>query len=133
MFKEYKEILSGHLMKVFTRNWLLPSGSKPGILISLPKVHKLNCPLGPILNDIGTSNGNLVKFFLPLLSEFCSNQFTKKNPYSFKQEIPSLKRNNMASFDIKSVFMNIPLDESIIIQICTRQVCADQTSEFKEK
>ena len=33
---------------------LFPTGSKPGILYGLPKVHKENCPVRPIMSAIGT-------------------------------------------------------------------------------
>ena len=35
---------------------LLSTGSTPGVLYGLPKVHKENCPARPILSAIGTYN-----------------------------------------------------------------------------
>ena len=112
-----------------TYKQLFATGSKPGILYGLPKVHKFNCPMRPILNAIGTFNYYLAKFFVPLLSELCVNQYTVKNSVSFKKDILDLKFNNniyLASFDIKSLFTNIPLDETI--QICTDQIFATNTT-----
>ncbi len=40
-------------------NFLFASGSTPGILYGLPKVHKAGCPIRPILSAIGTFNYNL--------------------------------------------------------------------------
>ncbi len=51
-----------------TYNYLFASGSTPGILYGLPKVHKEGCPIRPILSAINTFNYNLAKFFVPLLS-----------------------------------------------------------------
>ena len=45
---------------------LFPSGSTPGVLYGLPKVHKTNCPARPILSTIGTYNYKLAKFFVPI-------------------------------------------------------------------
>ncbi len=41
--------------------WLFASGSSPGVLYGLPKVHKLGCPIRPILSAINTFNYNLAK------------------------------------------------------------------------
>ncbi len=45
-----------------TYNFLFASGSTPGILYGLPKVHKDGCPIRPILSAINTFNYNLAKF-----------------------------------------------------------------------
>ncbi len=37
-------------------NSLFTTGSNPGILYGLPKIHKDNCPTRPILSAIGTYN-----------------------------------------------------------------------------
>ncbi len=46
-------------------NFLFASGSVPGILYGLPKVHKVNVPIRPILSAINTFNYNLANFFCP--------------------------------------------------------------------
>ena len=46
------------------------SGTKPGILYGLPKVHKRDVPLRPILSSIGTAGYNTAKFFVLLLFYF---------------------------------------------------------------
>ena len=52
------------------------SGSQPGILYGLPKVHKTGCPLRPILSAIGTHNYNLAKFLVPALEPLTKNDYT---------------------------------------------------------
>ena len=61
---------------------LFPSGSVPGILYGLPKVHKDTCPARPILSAIGTFNYKLAKFFVPLLQPFTSGEYTVKDSFS---------------------------------------------------
>ncbi len=46
-------------------NFLFASGSIPGILYGLPKVHKVNVPIRSVLSAINTFNYNLAKFFYP--------------------------------------------------------------------
>ena len=109
-----------------TFNLLFTSGSSPGILYGLPKTHKPDVPIRPILSTIGTFNYKLANFFVPILQPLTSNQYTMKNSYSFVEEARTLDVSNkiMASFDVKSLFTNIPLDETINI-ICE--------SMFKDK
>ena len=54
---------------------LFPSGSTPGVLYGLPKVHKTNCPARPILSAIGTYNYKLAKFFVPILQPYTINEY----------------------------------------------------------
>ena len=99
---------------------LFPSGSTPGVLYGLPKVHKTNCPARPILSAIGTYNYNLAKFFVPILQPYTVNEYVVKDSFSFVSEITAFSSSEelvMASFDVSSLFTNIPLDETI--DICT--------------
>ena len=52
---------------------LSPTGSRPGILYGLPKVHKENVPIRPILSSIKTPSYNLSKFLVPLISPWSKN------------------------------------------------------------
>ena len=100
-------------------NKLFPSGSRPGILYGLPKVHKAGVPLRPILSSIGTHAYALAKFLVPLLRPFSSGNYLVSDSFSFVNDLLSSNFNSdnliMASFDIKSLFTNIPLDETIDI------------------
>ena len=95
---------------------LLSTGSTPGVLYGLPKVHKENCPARPILSAIGTYNYKLAKFLVHILKPFTSNEYTVKDTFSFVSEITSFHKDEdlvIASFDVSSLFTNIPLDECI--------------------
>jgi hypothetical protein len=97
----------------------MPIGSRPGILYGLPKVHKPNFPLRPIISAIGTHAYKLAKFLVPLLRPFSTNSYTISDTFMFVKELRELQINTnnvvMASFDVKSLFTNIPLDETISI------------------
>ena len=85
-----------------------PTGSKPGILYGLAKVHKPvvgNCPsFRPILSAIGTSTYNLAKFLVPILKPLTINEFTVKDSFSFANEVTTFdKKCIMASLDIESL------------------------------
>ena len=95
---------------------LFASGSKPGYMYGLRKIHKENTPLRPIISSIGTFSYNLAKFLVKLLSSLIKNEFSILNSCTFVKELCSVNFGYdvvMASFDITSLFTNIPLDETI--------------------
>ena len=59
-----------------------------------------------------------VNFFVPILAPSTSNEFTIKDSFSFVEGILAIPNANsfvMAIFDIKSLFTNIPLKETVDI------------------
>ena len=61
---------------------------------------------------------NLAKFLFPLINKWSSNEYTTKDTFHFTSEITNFSNANnytMASFDIKSLFTNVPLRETIVI------------------
>ena len=72
---------------------LCPSGSRPGILYGLPKVHKPcidNYPAyRPILSAIGTPSYKLSKVLVPILSSMTSNKYTTKDILDHRALFPS--------------------------------------------
>ena len=70
------------------------------------------------MSAIGTYNYRLATFLVPILQPLTVNQYTVHSSFSFVKEITSCKSDNktvMASFDVFSLFTNIPLDETITI------------------
>ncbi len=111
-----KGVLSPDLYKK-----LAPTGSQPGRMYGLGNVHKPGTPLRPILSTIGTPSYQLAKFLVPILSPITVNEYTVKDSFSFAREINSVNPNGlfMASLDVKSLFTNIPLNETV-------DICVDQ-------
>ena len=103
---------------------ILPSGSSPGVLYGLPKVHKSGCPFRPIVSSVNTYNYNLASYLVQILQPISINQFTVKDSFSFAEWTKSYNHNNefMCSFDVSSLFTNVPLDETI--QICLDKLYA---------
>ena len=73
---------------------LSPTGSQPGILYGLPKVHKNDCPARPIFSAIGTYNYNIAKFIVPILQPYTTNIYTVKDNFAFVSEITSFENHN---------------------------------------
>ena len=99
---------------------LYVNGSSPAILYGLPKVHKVNMPLRPILAAFSTPSYRLAKFVIPVFSPYVNNEFTLRNSYDFtdilKEKVfPSTAF--LTSFDVTSLFTNIPIKETIDIAV----------------
>ena len=72
------------------------------------------------MSAIGTYNYKLAKFFVPILQPYTVNENVIKDSFSFVSEITTFSTDEelvMASFDVSSLFTNIPLDETI--DLCT--------------
>ena len=103
---------------------IIPSGSTHGVLYGLPKVHKSGCPFRPIVSSVNTYNYNLASYLVRVLQPISTNQFTVKDSFSFADWAKTYSHNNefMCSFDVSSLFTNVPLDETI--QICLDKLYA---------
>ena len=97
-----------------------PSGSSPAKIYGSPKMHKLldsnSLPnFCPIVSSIGTYNYNLSKYLCELLSPSLPNEFCTKGMVTFVEELKEVSINDkfLVSFDVNSLFTNIPLKETI--------------------
>nr|XP_027223798.1 uncharacterized protein LOC113815979 [Penaeus vannamei] len=112
-------------------NSILASGSRPGYLYGLPKVHKNRTPLRPIVSSINTFNYNLAKFLVKIIQPLTINEYTTANTLDFVEEIKQLNIEDstvMASFDVESLFTNVPLSETT--QIITDTISDESISQF---
>ena len=96
---------------------LRPTGSKPPMLYGLPKIHKDEVPLRPIVACIGSPTYDLSKFLASLISPLSGGTRSYvRNSLHFVEEVKglNLKENEiMVSFDVRSLFTNVPIAESI--------------------
>ena len=76
-------------------------------------------PFRPIVSSIGTYNYNLAKFLCTLLDSHIPRDFCARGTFSFVNEITNLRTSNkfMVSFDVESLFTNIPLLESFELAV----------------
>lgn len=74
------------------------------------------------LLSLPLTTARLAKIFFRILTLITSHAFTVKDSFSFAKEICYFTHNScvMASFDIISVFTNIPLNEAI--DICSDDI-----------
>ena len=76
-----------------------------------------NCPpFRPIMSAIKTPTYKLTKFHVPFLETITTIMYTIKNSFEFSKEIADQDLGLfMASLDVKSLFTNIPLEETICV------------------
>ena len=118
-----KKLLSLSVITLDESKSLKPTGSNPAKLYGLPKTHKSTVPLRPIMAAYDTACYKLAKFLVPLLSNLTINEYTIKNSYKLTESLSDfqvLDNYYMCSYDVKSLFTNVPLDETI--DICTNLI-----------
>ena len=120
LLRKIKKNLSTKLYKK-----LYPTGSRPGQFYGLAKIHKLkdgqgieHLPLRPIISNIGTATYEIAKHLAKLLSPLSQSDYTLSNTDGL---ITTLKTAQIpedceiVSFDVKSLFTNVPLKKTIEI------------------
>ena len=72
-----------------TYKLLFVTGSGPGVLYGLPKIHKVNSatqfPFRPIFAAYRNPSFSLPKFLVPILAPLTTNEFTVTNSYEFTE------------------------------------------------
>ena len=101
-----------------------PSSSVPACTSGTPTMHKFSSSdcfpkLCPIVSSTGTFNYNLPHFLCDLLSPLVPNDYSCKDTFSFVSQIKNvnLSKNFRVSYDVTSLFTNIPLQKTIDIPI----------------
>lgn len=97
---------------------ILPSGSRAGVLYGLPKVHKKGSPLRPIISAVKTYNYELAKYLDGILKPLVNSKYMLNDTYDFVNKVSLLdveKNKYMVSFDVESLFTNVPTTETIEI------------------
>ena len=108
---------------------LNPSFSRAPCLYGLPKVHKPDIPLRPIVSTIGSATYDLAKHLAMIISPLAgqSTSFVKNSAH-FTQLLAQRqlkKQELMVSFDVSSLFTKIPVDEALTI--IQERLNADET------
>ena len=96
---------------------LRPGDCRPPYLYGMPKVHKEDVPLRPIVSTIGSPTYAIAKHLARLISPLAGQTKSYvKNSTDFANKIHNITIPNdttMVSFDIKSLFTNVPVSEGL--------------------
>ena len=106
---------------------IYPSGSNPGKFYGTAKVHKLKpneqdkvgkLPLRPIISNVGTATHKTAQYLCKLLSPLAKSKYNVQNTTEFVQKLKKIKAPRgyvTISFDVVSLFTNVPLRKTIDI------------------
>ena len=109
-------------------------------LYGLAKTHKnkVPIPLRPVLSATGCYNFSLAKFITSLIGPFCYSSFCCQNADEFKDRLTDFRNNlpqdaeiTCVSYDVESLFTNIPLDDTID-KLVSKIFKNDDTYKFKD-
>ena len=107
-------------------NTLLPTSNQPARIYASAKTHKFSfvdsvnindLKFRPIIDQTGTMTNNAAKVISGYLRPLCKNKYTINDTLSFADMIKRLPPlpddEEYVSYDVVSLFTNIPLDETI--------------------
>ena len=107
-------ILERFHILVETQYHIFAISSNPSRIYGLPKLHKSDIPLRPIVSGIGSYTHKLAKYLSDILKPLANNEHTLKDSFEFTHQILGLDNVPfMCSFDIVSLFTCIPEKETI--------------------
>ena len=117
IMKEVKKAISESSIDDKLKKKLIPSSQCIPRIYGLPKIHKDGVPLRPIVNTIGSPTYELAKYVAKVLKPLVGNTDSFiKDSHDFVNLIKKekLERDDiLVSFDVVSLFTNIPLEEAI--------------------
>jgi hypothetical protein len=133
-----------------TKKCLTPNNEITPRIYGLPKIHKEDVPLRPIVNTIGSPTYELAKHVAKILSPLVGHTDSFiKDSNDFINIIKNEKvgpQDTLISFDVVSLFTKIPLDEAIQIvkeltnpdtaklaEVCLRSTFFSYQGEFYEQ
>ena len=103
---------------------MYPSGSAPARIYGTPKMYKFSpsdtfSKLRLIVSSIGTFNYDLARFLCDFLSSVVPDDYSCKDTFFFVSQIKNANFSSkfLVSYDVTSLFTNIPLQETIDIAI----------------
>ena len=100
---------------------------RPARLYGLPKMHKFKStdirelPFRPILSSLDTSSYQTAKYLDEILQPLIPTHYSCKDTFAFLEDLkavsPEIVNKHMVSFDVTSLFTNIPLHETIDLAV----------------
>ena len=128
--KELRSLQDGGYISRKERKYLTPQCSNPPQIYGLPKIHKDNTPLRPIVSAIGSPTYLLAKMLAGILTPLAgsTNSFVKNSPeFAQVRNIDLQQDETLVSFDVVSLFTRVPIDDAL--QAISSHLTQDDTLE----
>ena len=112
------------------------SNSPAARFYGLPKIHKDNMPMHPIVSACDTATYNTAKFITKILQNYCgkTSSFVKDST-NFIKKITHLSINpeedTLVSFDVTALFTSIPVHVALQVINCKISTCTNFTNVCK--
>ena len=107
---------SGYLSEA-VYNKIRPRHKQPPRIYGLPKIHKADVPQRPIVSCIDTFAYDLSAYLANILSPLTGkSEYTVTNSAHFVSTVSNetiLDNEIMVSFDVESLFTNVPIDDAV--------------------
>lgn len=117
MVQLLKSLKNRNLLPQTLYNQLIPTGSQPPRLYGLPKVHKPNLPLRPVIDMSSSPYHAVAQWIVHLLEPVrkCVSKYSVKDTFDFVQTIDHVNasESSLISLDVESLFTNVPLIETV--------------------
>ncbi len=96
---------------------IYPTSASIPVLYGLPKIHKDGIPLRPILSMVGSFNHGFAKYLANILDPMRQSKNICRDSFSLCSLIgkSNLHMAYLVSYDVDSLFTNVPVDEVINI------------------
>ena len=124
-----REVISNTL-----RKRLYPTSDQPPRFYGVPKTHKINMQLRPIVSTIGSITYEVDKYLAEVLSPLVGQtEFHVKNSKDFAESITGLKieaDEELRSYDITALFTSVQIDKALAIirsKLMEDSLLADKT------
>ncbi|CAH8477181.1 unnamed protein product [Schistosoma mattheei] len=136
VLRKLRELVKKNLIDNHTYNELKPKGSQLPYLYGLPKTHKPDIPIRPILSMAKSPFHKLARWFTRCLEPVRKKlaAYSLKDSFEFVQKLDNLNVSDkfMVSFDVSSLFTNIPLEETVEIICEYPELLPLPPQEFKQ-
>ena len=132
--EELKHLEDTGEMNSQARSKLAPSFSQPPQIYGLPKIHKVEVPLRPIVCTIGSPTYALAKELARVLTPLTGHttSYIKNSAHLVeKLETITLEENDLlVSFDVQSLFTRVSIDEAMarVAELLHKDENLEQTS-----
>ena len=115
--KEIQKLVKRKLISTDTAKSLKPRGTQLPQLYGLPKLHKPDIPMRPILSMSNSPQHKLAKWLAEILQPLQKSLsvHTLRDSFQLSREISDLNiaERHLASMDITSLFTNVPLRQTV--------------------
>lgn len=111
--KHVKKLHEKEYIKSADLRYILSANSLPPALYCLVKIHKVNHPMRPIVSTIASPHSMLAKYLAGILNNITDPGYNLNNSQQLKEKLVNMKipkHHKLISFDVVSLFTNVPID-----------------------